>query len=673
MKRPRPTHWTRLGATLACLMALWPTVAARAESGAGTESPFVLGAGARVQAMGRAGTALADGPDAQFWNPARLGWADRSGLSLYRTRLFLDDIHYHAAAFAYPTIDLGTFALSYMRLDVDGIQARSDRNADEGTFDNTESNLLFGYARTWGPNLSFGGNFKIVQQSQAELQDSGFGLDLAVAGRRPLPAAGHELQAGLVAANILEPKIRLQDAEVPDPLNWKIGVGYSGETRGRQLHWALGLGADFPKEEDPRLAAGIELGYAGLLALRGGSDGGHPTVGFGIAWRGIRVDYAMRTDDELGRNDRFSLGVDFGPSISERQEILRRRQEEAVTLALEERLLQQEQQELRRLLDLAQEASLRGDHTEALENYERILLLHPEYEVAQEGADESRRQISLARASELEDEARWAEAAAVYQAHLRNWPGDAAALAQLEVVRARLRDASDRQEQLDELFRTAVERFADGELIEAEAILAELLLLDPDHRLARELAERTRQNRILVGEEILAEAHREADRNNYDLALLRLDDARPYLIERNDLDNLRDEWAAREQAALQREAAKPEAVVAERPAPKKELSPARLRELRARYELGLQAFSRGEFAAAIQEWRVVWVQDPDFEQVSSHLVKAYLYEGIALYGDGNYPEAIERCQRVLEVDPDNAKAQRYLARIREEWTEVEAK
>ena len=36
-------------------------------------------------------------------------------------------------------------------------------------------------------------------------------------------------------------------------------------------------------------------------------------------------------------------------------------------------------------------------------------------------------------------------------------------------------------------------------------------------------------------------------------------------------------------------------------------------------------------------------------------------------------EAIERCQRVLEVDPDNAKAQRYLARIREEWTEVEAK
>ena len=53
------------------------------------------------------------------------------------------------------------------------------------------------------------------------------------------------------------------------------------------------------------------------------------------------------------------------------------------------------------------------------------------------------------------------------------------------------------------------------------------------------------------------------------------------------------------------------------------------------------------------------------------MIKAYLYEGIALYGNGEYAQALERCQRVLDIDPKNEKALRYLRRIQEEKSELE--
>jgi hypothetical protein len=62
---------------------------------------------------------------------------------------------------------------------------------------------------------------------------------------------------------------------------------------------------------------------------------------------------------------------------------------------------------------------------------------------------------------------------------------------------------------------------------------------------------------------------------------------------------------------------------------------------------------------------------PDYENVADHLVKAYLYQVIGLYGSGDYAGATDRCRRLLEVDPKNEKALRYLARLQEEQSELE--
>jgi tetratricopeptide (TPR) repeat protein len=85
----------------------------------------------------------------------------------------------------------------------------------------------------------------------------------------------------------------------------------------------------------------------------------------------------------------------------------------------------------------------------------------------------------------------------------------------------------------------------------------------------------------------------------------------------------------------------------------------------------MEAFQTGDFEGAIRAWRSVWALDPNYQQVSDYLIKACLYEGVASYSSGRYDVAIDLCRKVLEIDPHNEKAMRYLERIREEKTELE--
>ena len=93
--------------------------------------------------------------------------------------------------------------------------------------------------------------------------------------------------------------------------------------------------------------------------------------------------------------------------------------------------------------------------------------------------------------------------------------------------------------------------------------------------------------------------------------------------------------------------------------------------MQEKYREGLEQFNRGDFDAAIRSWRAVWFEDPEMENVSSYLIKAYLFQCVELYGRGQYDAALERCKHVLEIDPANEKALRYLDRIREEKLELE--
>lgn len=86
---------------------------------------------------------------------------------------------------------------------------------------------------------------------------------------------------------------------------------------------------------------------------------------------------------------------------------------------------------------------------------------------------------------------------------------------------------------------------------------------------------------------------------------------------------------------------------------------------------GSEFFTGGQFEKAISDWEVVWSKRPRFEQVDVYLVRAYQYRGMELYVQRRYKDAIAVWNEILEVDPDNEKAVRYISRIRQELEKLE--
>ena len=86
---------------------------------------------------------------------------------------------------------------------------------------------------------------------------------------------------------------------------------------------------------------------------------------------------------------------------------------------------------------------------------------------------------------------------------------------------------------------------------------------------------------------------------------------------------------------------------------------------------GVRYFRAGNFSRAIAEWETVWRSYPEYEKVDEYLVKAYQYRGMEYYAQHQYEEALEVWGRILEVDPDNEKAIRYITRTREELSRLE--
>ena len=92
----------------------------------------------------------------------------------------------------------------------------------------------------------------------------------------------------------------------------------------------------------------------------------------------------------------------------------------------------------------------------------------------------------------------------------------------------------------------------------------------------------------------------------------------------------------------------------------------RIDEMHNKYAGGRNYYNKGDFERAIGTLEPVWVWNPGYEQVASYLTRSLLLSGLEFYAEQHYTEAIDRWDRALAVDPGNDKAERYLARAREE-------
>jgi Flp pilus assembly protein TadD len=274
--------------------------------------------GARAIAMGGAFVAVASDATAVYWNPAALAvlqrqevdfaYADRYGLGLRDSYL----------SYVLPVTDNHALGVDWFHRGFDdtggGLGLRAGQNAFR---------LAYGYRngiqalRPYLGNAAIGVTGKFVSQSadldgQNVMSASGLGVDMGLL--LPLP---YGVRFGVVAQDVGGTSV-------------KHDSGLSEEVL--QAHYRVGLackpieGLTLAADVDDQLRVGAEYWLRGQLALRAGAktelgspegfgQSTTPSLGVGVKYRFLQLDYAYERHPVLDATHYTSLSLSYNPRV----------------------------------------------------------------------------------------------------------------------------------------------------------------------------------------------------------------------------------------------------------------------------------------------------------------------------------------------------------------------
>ena len=323
-----------------------------AEEGSHAAEFLSHGVGARALGMGSSFVSVADDATAAYWNPAGLAQIQRRAFAMMYSDSFGTTqggflskglVEYNFASYVQPIEGIGSVGFSWIRLGVDDIPHTTfvdlngngrlgdfldkdgdgvkdpgelyiDRPEVAGYFSNVDNALLISYARQVRPNLSIGGNLKLLRQSLFENSGNGFGLDL---GLMLQPVDG--LHVGAILVDATGTQIRWDTPDEPvftRDRRFRFGMSY------RIALPVIGkatFGVDLETDRKDLQTAGAseriirfggEYWLLNAVALRMGAEGTKLAAGAGIRLRlgevTLFADYAFNAHD-LGNSQRISI------------------------------------------------------------------------------------------------------------------------------------------------------------------------------------------------------------------------------------------------------------------------------------------------------------------------------------------------------------------------------
>jgi len=304
MKLPIKTYMS------AILLVLLMTVTAAAADG-GRESQFSIGSGVRALGMGGGLVGMADDASAVFWNQAALGRLEEQEFNFMHASLFEGTI-YDVAGYVYPHRKLGGFGISLMRLGTGDIVKRVDWN-EYGDFDYYIAQMMLAYGRDVGGDFSAGAALKIVNQSMDNNTTYGVGLDVSL--YRPLY---RNISVGLLLQDIISPQLKLLEEEETVPLTVLAGIGIKDIGLFDELTHNFNLGLEKTEGRSIKLHTGLETNYRERMDVRVGYDRDNLSFGLGVLFGRMRFDYAYKIMDGISDSHRFGLSIKFGMTVTEK-------------------------------------------------------------------------------------------------------------------------------------------------------------------------------------------------------------------------------------------------------------------------------------------------------------------------------------------------------------------
>ncbi|MBI5210884.1 MAG: hypothetical protein HY927_13015 [Elusimicrobia bacterium] len=333
------------------LLCLARPGAAFLDNTAGSAGQFLqIGAGARALGMGEAYGAVAEGPEAIYWNPAGLALASAPVFSYTRTE-FARFMHHDFAAYAHPVAPIkGTLGVSLTYLSQESMTLLSNANADVGKFTPHSEVLSVGYAtkfeageiksmkdyfgeswnvpglqrplhdghEPWTGTVMLGAAIKFLRESYGRRHASAVAVDGGVLFR---PVGVRGLTLGLAFRHAGESMKFVYEGQ-PLPVEIDLGSAYEWRWRRSRLLASADVNLPFYGPPDGKLgveysmplATNASIGFRLGFKTRTVGDIDPLsafTAGVGVGVRSMTLDFGAQPAGVLGETYKVGLGYKF--------------------------------------------------------------------------------------------------------------------------------------------------------------------------------------------------------------------------------------------------------------------------------------------------------------------------------------------------------------------------
>ncbi len=350
-----------------------------------------LSRGVRAMGMGDAYGGISDDISAMYYNPAGLNLIENYQLSAMHA-IWFQNIFYNSLSLVLPT-EIGVIGISMNYLGMDDIDKfYATGESAGGTYSPYDMLLYIAYAnRLKGHKL--GVNIKILQSVIADESAITVAADLGWLKNL------NKLRIGLSVQNI-GPGIKFIKEPSPLPLNIKIGASYSDF-----LVKGLLVASDinFPIDNTPSFHIGSEY-TRNIKKISLSARAGFKTtnikalnllsglsLGGGITYSGLGIDYAWAPYGKLGDTHRFSITYNFPVRTrrTKEEEFIYETKKQKESEALQEQKMEEADRRKREQIKIySNEASAlqeAGQHIEAIEIWMKVLELDPDNVEAERG------------------------------------------------------------------------------------------------------------------------------------------------------------------------------------------------------------------------------------------------------------------------------------------------
>jgi len=276
-----------------------------------------LGVGARALGMGSAFVAQAGDPFSLYWNPAGSALVEKRSVSFMHAENFGGIVNNEYLGFVLPG-EKNSLGIAYYYLGVPGIKltrlADTLRNLSEtnrpipyDTVTASDHLIYLNYSKGH-KQISFGANFKLYYRNLSVIKGFGGGLDVGVITNLPNLSLGFAIRDVVLSPVIWDngyreqilPRFALGLAPLLPLMKYKSTI---------KFEWDLIKFIDHGQRFEQNL--GMEFSYNESAFMRLGLKDFKPTLGLGIRWKALSLDYAFVHHPDLSASNKISAGVRF--------------------------------------------------------------------------------------------------------------------------------------------------------------------------------------------------------------------------------------------------------------------------------------------------------------------------------------------------------------------------